>query len=180
MEIDRLAKGLAVAVALVLPAGCATLGGTQGNTVNASDGFYVAPHGQGVPKDIREILSAGGLDVSDPSAPTQETQVAELASGSRQSASMATAAAKRAELAVRTPVLALAAPAPAARLPQVTTESGPKAEAEAPPMRLPDVGPVQVAAPQPAQKRERVAVRPRNVPTVAAPQVAEAKGPRRF
>lgn len=70
---------------LVALGGCmATTGSIPGKgTVTVVEGPYDAPKSTALPNDIKTILAAGGLDVTDPSAPVKGTKVAELATSSR-------------------------------------------------------------------------------------------------
>lgn len=82
MRTGNLAKTTAMLAALLAPAGCAAIGSVPDkNLVSVLDGPYEDTKSTDLPNDIKDILSAGGLDVTDPSAPVSGTKVAELATG---------------------------------------------------------------------------------------------------
>lgn len=78
MDSVRTATACLLIAATLTMGGCAT-SGMKGPTINMIDGAYEAPKSVALANDIQEILAEGGLNVSDPSAPTRETKVAEMA-----------------------------------------------------------------------------------------------------
>lgn len=183
-------RSLAACAALLASAllsACSTTSGTGGNTVRTLDGTYQAPQSTALPTDIRQILAAGGLDATDPSAPTNGTAVAEMATSTSRDVEKATQLAQTLSAGQTAPLALAARPEKAAPAPVVVASVPDPAPAT---FVYPDIGkpaeaakadPVTVASTPPPRKRAprpvAAAAKPTPAPEKAQP---EPKRPRRF
>ena len=193
MDSGRTARACLILAFSASLAGCVSSSGMKVTAINTLEGAYEAPKSTALPNDIQAILAEGGLNVSDPSAPTTETRMAEMATSKSSSGKVDRLVASL-EMDSPGPVQVAAAPQPAkdsklslAATPAPGAGAVALASVEAPRQSVtfayPEIGVVEqrhepsVAAAAMAAPRKRVtAPKPAPVPAAAAAQ----KKTRRF
>lgn len=80
MFLRSILPGGALIAVLLAVGGCASVNPPEKSRVSILDGKYTSPGTTRVSGDIREILTAGGLNPNQPSIPTTDTEAEEITS----------------------------------------------------------------------------------------------------